>query len=161
VTLVPAVLAGRRVTATATNEATGDTSGFSAPVAVTAADADHDGMPDAYESARGLNAGEDDALLDADGDGGSNLSEYLAGTDPRNGAELLRAISVARSGGGLAIKFRVVPGHAYQVEESATLAPAAWRILEPVRSATTDELEVVVPSISGAPRAFYRALLLE
>lgn len=47
-------------------------------------DSDCDGMPDAWEIAHGLNphwAG--DALLDLDGDGLTNLQEFLLGTDPR------------------------------------------------------------------------------
>lgn len=46
-------------------------------------DSDHDGIPDWWELAHGLDrqaAG--DALLDPDGDGRNNLAEYLANTDP-------------------------------------------------------------------------------
>lgn len=39
-------------------------------------------MPDAYELANGLNALVDDAGGDLDGDGVTNLQEYLDGTDP-------------------------------------------------------------------------------
>jgi hypothetical protein len=47
-------------------------------------DADNDGMPDAWESANGLNPGSaSDALSDADGDGYTNLEEFLNGTNPR------------------------------------------------------------------------------
>ena len=41
-------------------------------------DTDHDGMPDAWERARGLNAGVADHNGDADGDGFTNLEDYLA-----------------------------------------------------------------------------------
>ncbi len=44
------------------------------------ADADHDGMPDAWETAQGLNPGLQDNNGDADGDGFTNLEEYLNGT---------------------------------------------------------------------------------
>ncbi len=57
----------------------GDVGGYpdlSAGVAPT--DADHDGMPDAWEQSHGLNAGDPaDAHADADGDGYTNLEEYL------------------------------------------------------------------------------------
>jgi uncharacterized protein (DUF1800 family) len=55
------------------------------PGALGPADADCDGMPDAWENAYLFNpAAAGDAALDADSDGLSNLREYLAGTHPRN-----------------------------------------------------------------------------
>ena len=45
-------------------------------------DDDNDGMPDTWESQHGLDPLIDDAAEDSDGDGNSNLNEYLAGTDP-------------------------------------------------------------------------------
>lgn len=49
------------------------------------ADSDGDGMPDDWEKTYGLNPADPlDAALDPDGDGFSNLDEYLNGTDPRN-----------------------------------------------------------------------------
>ena len=44
-------------------------------------DDDNDGMTDTWEVAHGLNPFVDDAALDADGDGESNLDEYLASSD--------------------------------------------------------------------------------
>ena len=49
------------------------------PVAVGGVvDANHNGLPDAWEQAFGVN----DPQADPDGDGATNLQEYLAGTDP-------------------------------------------------------------------------------
>jgi Concanavalin A-like lectin/glucanases superfamily/Bacterial TSP3 repeat len=45
-------------------------------------DLDGDGMPDAYESANGLNPAVDDADSDLDTDGSSNFNEYVRGTRP-------------------------------------------------------------------------------
>jgi hypothetical protein len=47
-----------------------------------AVDADHDRMGDSWEAAYGLNTGLDDGEEDLDGDGFSNLEEYLLGTNP-------------------------------------------------------------------------------
>jgi len=45
-------------------------------------DSDGDGMRDWWESLHGLNISSNDAALDPDGDGRTNLDEYNAGTDP-------------------------------------------------------------------------------
>jgi hypothetical protein len=48
-------------------------------------DADDDGMPDAWETANGLNPLDpNDASMDPDGDGWTNLQEYLNKTDPND-----------------------------------------------------------------------------
>ena len=50
-------------------------------------DADGDGMPDAWEKAHWLNPGDAaDGNGDADGDGYTNVEEYLNGTPPREAA---------------------------------------------------------------------------
>jgi pectate lyase len=42
-------------------------------------DSDHDGMPDTWESARGLNSLVDDSARDEDSDGWTNIEEYING----------------------------------------------------------------------------------
>lgn len=50
-------------------------------------DSDNDGMPDDWELANGLNPFDPaDADLDNDGDGATNLEEYINGTDPNSAA---------------------------------------------------------------------------
>ena len=49
-------------------------------------DDDNDGIPDTYETANGLDPLIDDAGLDADGDGFTNLREFEAGSDPQDPA---------------------------------------------------------------------------
>jgi hypothetical protein len=54
---------------------------FEDPVAV---DTDRDGMPDSWETPRGLNATVNDRDGDLDGDGVTNIAEYFLGTNPNN-----------------------------------------------------------------------------
>jgi hypothetical protein len=148
---------GRKITATATHTATGDTSQFSVPIAVTATDPDQDGMPSAYETAHGLDASVDDAGDDEDHDGFSNFEEYLAGTDPQDALDLLKAESVSITSTIVSVVFRTVSGRIYQIEESSTLTPGSWRIVVPLHQAVAATTTVSLP-VSGA-RSFYRARL--
>jgi agarase len=52
-------------------------------------DEDADGMPDWWERDNSLNPFVGDAHLHADSDGRNNGDEYIAGTDPQNGADFL------------------------------------------------------------------------
>lgn len=56
---------------------------YSANLNMFSADSDQDQMPDLYEIENGLNPLFDDSMLDLDGDGKTNLQEFLEGTDPR------------------------------------------------------------------------------
>lgn len=61
-------------------------------------DDDHDGMGDAWEAENGLDTGRDDSALDPDGDGFTNLDEYLLGTDPQAVADKQRGCGCGSGG---------------------------------------------------------------
>jgi len=55
-------------------------------------DSDHDGMPDEWETKYGLDPNDpSDAAKDKDGDGYTNLEEYLNGTDPTKNVDYSKA----------------------------------------------------------------------
>ncbi|MDP4625672.1 MAG: lamin tail domain-containing protein [Akkermansiaceae bacterium] len=100
-------------------------------------DTDNDGIPDAWETANGLTVGIDDSADDADGDGFSNLMEYLAGTDPQSGSSLLAISSVTAPVSDLmTVVWTGVAGKTYQVYSSENLE--AWTPHLPTIPCTTD-----------------------
>lgn len=126
------------------------------------ADADGDGMPDAFESANSLNPGSAaDAAKDDDGDGATNLQEYLAGTHPGNPASVLRA-SIQRASASVEISFVAVANKVYQVEFSDDLSPSSeWAVLAPNLSRSTDGILLVDdPAAPNVTKRFYRVRVM-
>ena len=115
-------------------------------------DADADGMPDAWETTFGLDPDDpSDAATDADGDGLSNLQEYLAGTYP---------VSADSDGDGLLDPWEIE----YGFNPLSGLRPDLagwWRFAEASGAAVTDwsgqgnDAEITsfehVARVSGAP----------
>jgi hypothetical protein len=64
---------------------------YSAP-AIVDPDSDDDGLPDDWEDANGLDVGTDSSDEDPDGDGNSNMLEWLTGTDPQDRTSAFRLL---------------------------------------------------------------------
>jgi hypothetical protein len=122
-----------------------------------ALDRDGDGLPDAWESAHGLNPDDPaDAARDADGDGRTNLEEFLSGTDPRDARSVLSVTAVAANGAAVVIRFRAAAGKSYAVEYLDSL-DGAWTRLVNVPAAPEDrEVEVTDTPAGQRPARFYR-----
>ena len=121
-------------------------------------DSDHDGLPDAWEL---LNFGHLglDPNADADGDGRSNLQEYLAGTDPNDPNDLLVFTAYNTTPGGTSASFTWNSqwSRFYYLEETLNLQPPiSWYdsglgLIWPGAPSTTRVL-----SDTNAPQRFYR-----
>jgi len=122
-------------------------------------DSDMDGMPDAWETLYGLNPNSSaDAVLDLDGDGQSNLKEYLAATIPSNPASNFQVIRIEDIVGGpelVKLTWDSVAGMTYQVEASDSLLLGSWSLLtaNPL-VANSVETQLNVPKLGD--RRFYR-----
>jgi hypothetical protein len=75
------------------------------------ADADGDGIPNGWEQAHGVDPFNPlDAQADNDGDGMSNLQEYLAGTNATNSASCFRITSQVLAGKDVRVSWTSVGG---------------------------------------------------
>jgi hypothetical protein len=137
-------------------------------------DSDGDGLPDAWERILASQTGHGSDLSavtpdgDLDGDGLSNLAEYLAGTyafDPEDGLSLrLLRVDPAES----VAEFLAISGRTYEVQSSLdfqTWTSIPFRVGQAVagprfRSSNTrvERIRIPVPPDGAEPSAFYRIL---
>ena len=123
-------------------------------------DRDGDGMPDDWEMAHGLNPNVANGQQDADLDGMSNLSEYLAGTDPQDAQSFLK-VELEWSLGGtvVMVRFGAVSNKTYSVLYQDRLHPQTnWNKLADVWAAPTNRTVRVLDPSPTAPARFYRLI---
>ncbi|MCC6822856.1 MAG: hypothetical protein IT579_19170 [Verrucomicrobia subdivision 3 bacterium] len=124
-----------------------------------AGDSDGGGLPDDWELAYFGNLARDGSG-DFDGDGHSDLQEFLAGTDPTNTGSILRVLTLTLLGGETTILWSATPGKKYQVQYKTNLTDAGWSNLFGVVTATGSSTSQVDNTSGSGERRFYRVALI-
>lgn len=123
-------------------------------------DSDNDGMDDAWEQQYFGNLSRD-GTGDFDGDGASDLAEFLAGTLPNNPASVLKVTTLTTASSvSAAIEWASVPGKRYRVQFKDLIEAAAWTDLSGDVTAAGATSSKADTTIGTRPRRFYRVILV-
>ena len=96
---------------------------------------------------------------DPDGDGWTNLDEYIAGTGPNDPASLFKIAQLQAGDGEFTITFPSALGRTYTVERSYTLETGSWVALPGETPGTGETLPVTDTDPTESPRRFYRVVV--
>ncbi|MEY2409104.1 MAG: hypothetical protein QOF48_1774, partial [Verrucomicrobiota bacterium] len=118
-------------------------------------DSDANGLPDSWESGYFGAGAVVNPADDPDLDGMSNLQEYIAGTDPSDGASYLRMETPSRGpGSGATLSFGAISNRTYTITSSDALG-GPWFKLTDVFARSNNHVESIFDPTPGTNR-FYR-----
>ncbi len=123
-------------------------------------DSEPDGMDDDWEVAYFNNLSHD-GTADTDGDGATDLQEFLAGTDPTNANSVFRVLTIAPAGGGT--KTLLWSGNStrsYRAEFKDDLSIATWTALTETISWNGTTASLPDFTAGSATNRYYRVLRL-
>jgi hypothetical protein len=119
-----------------------------------------DGIPDwwrlaYFDHATGLAGDNSRASDDADGDGATNLNEYLAATNPLSTNSVFRISAFSHAGSSNAVLWTTVASRSYQLQQRDALSGTnLWIDVGPLRAGTGG---VITQSVIGSVTArFFR-----
>jgi len=119
-------------------------------------DSDADGLHDPWETARFGNM-DQTGSGDRDGDGQSNLNEYLTGTDPATNSSCLLITAIAQESGGTLVRWDAVAAGRYEVQKiTGSPRGAAWSSIATNRQEGAVVREHLDAGTGGATQGLYR-----
>ncbi len=122
-------------------------------------DRDGDGMDDDWELAYFTTLARDGSG-DFDGDGTSDLAEFRAGTDPTNVGSVLQVLTLSGSSGGTTkVLWSAIPGRAYRVQFTDSVAEPQWKDAAELVTAGGTTATWLDRSAVTAGQRFYRVVL--
>jgi hypothetical protein len=123
-------------------------------VATWGEDSNFDGLPDDWQSVywSGTPTSYPAVYLDSDGDGASNVDEFLAGTDPTDSNSVLK-LTITREGNSLWLNWNSMRGQLYEVQVSTDMK--IWSSVGPTRFAV-DVMDSTL--IGNYSTALYRVI---
>jgi sialate O-acetylesterase len=118
--------------------------------ALSLADTDGDGMPDYWEILYALS----DPAGDADGDGATNLAEFIAGTNPRDNTSVFKLTSSPTTDAAtLALQFEALAARTYTVQYSDDLS-GSWQKYYDIAAGPNTRSELLTVPMNTARRLF-------
>lgn len=117
-------------------------------------DLDADGMADEWETANGVS----DPAGDPDGDGFTNVQEFLAATNPNSAGSALRIAGIVPGGGGYVVSFASSSNKLYRVETTTDLVAGTWTEVANGIAGTGGTI-LVTNSAAVVEQRFYRVRL--
>ena len=96
-------------------------------------------------------------LLDSDGDGKSNLAEYLAGTNPLDPTDFFHATLATAGAGQFHVQFTAQSNSGYTIKYKSSLSAATWSHLTDIPPQTSAHAVNYVDTTAD-PQRFYRVV---
>ncbi len=127
-------------------------------------DSDADGIPDwwmlgYFNHATGQTGDHSMAAQDADGDGLSNLQEFLAGTDPTDASSSFRITAISVTGDDVVVTWTTQPNKTNQLERSGAV-DTNWFSVGSITIGTGNPATQTDPGGATNPAGYYRVRLL-
>ena len=102
-----------------------------------------------------------DGTRDTDGDGQTDLQEYLAGTDPTDRNSIFKATPLSPPvNGALSLNWKAQPGMFYRVQYKSSLSESNWTDLPAAMSLSGTNGVATDTTAGSASQRFYRVLVV-